>query len=198
MGKSRLQLIIGGVIIASIINMPTTRPSANTFSDNGIKHKTVDKMIKETKEGIDKKKEQDKVNMLNEIGKGLVEINKKKQEEEKVRELNKHRRRILFHITYYTNSYEEGGVRDKKGKLLENHEYPIIALPSDVPYGSRVEFDKTINGNNEFISVDSGNAIQWINDNECVVDVFVPNVSQSYLNQLGRDKCYGYLYDLSY
>ena len=196
MRKSRLQLIIGCVIICSIINMPTTRPTASTFSDNGIN--TIDKMIKETNDNRIKQEEQNKINMLNEMGKGLVEINKKKQDEERIKELNKHRRRILFHITYYTNSYEEGGIRDTKGKLLENHKYPIIAMPSDVPYGSRVEFDKTINGSNEFISVDSGNAIQWINDNECVVDVFVPNASQNYLNKLGRDKCYGWLYDLGY
>ena len=196
MGKSRLQLIIGGIIIASTINMPTTRPTASTFSDNGIN--TIDKMIIETNDNRIKQEEQNKINMLNEIGKGLVEINKKKQEEERIKELNKHRRRILFHITYYTNSYEEGGIRDKKGKLLENHEYPIVALPKDIPYGSRVEFDKTINGSNEFISVDSGNAIQWINDNECVVDVFVPYASQSYLNKLGRHKMYGYIYDLGY
>ena len=196
MGKSRLQLIIGGVIIFSIINMPTTRPTASTFSDNGIN--TIDKMIIETNDNRIKQEEQNKINMLNEIGKGLVEINKKKQEEERIKELNKHRRRILFHITYYTNSYEEGGVRDKKGKYLVNHDMPVVALPKNISYGCRVEFDNEVLGNTEYINVDSGNAIQWINDDECVVDVFVPNASQSYLNKLGRDKCYGYLYELGY
>ena len=170
MGKSRLQLIIGGVIIASTINMPTTRPTASTFSDNGIN--TIDKMIRETNDNRIKQEEQNKINMLNEIGKGLVEINKKKQ--------------------------EEGGVRDKKGKLLTNHNYPIVALPKDIPYGSRIEFDSEVLGSTEFLSVDSGNAIKWIDENECVVDVFVPYASQSYLNKLGRHKMYGYIYDLGY
>ena len=62
MGKSRLQLIIGGIIIFSIINMPTTRPTASTFSDNGIN--TIDKMIKETNDNRIKQEEQNKINMF--------------------------------------------------------------------------------------------------------------------------------------
>ena len=191
--SNKAKLIIGGIITTSIINMPIATPKCTVDCSN-IELNTVDKLIKGTNNKIEENKQCENNNMLNEIGREYIKL----QEQKKIEELNKHRRRVLFHITYYTNSYEEGGVRDKKGKLLENHEYPIIAMPSDVPYGSRVEFDKTINGSNEFISVDSGNTIQWINDDECVVDVFVPNVSQNYLNQLGRDKSYGWLYDLGY
>ena len=191
--SNKAKLIIGGIITTSIINMPIATPKCTVDCSN-IELNTVDKLIKGTNDKIEENKQYENNNMLNEIGREYIKL----QEQKKIEELNKHRRRVLFHITYYTNSQEEGGIKDKKGKLLENHEYPIIAMPSDVPYGSRVEFDKTINGSNEFISVDSGNAIQWINDNECVVDVFVPNVSQSYLNKLGRDKCYGWLYDLGY
>ena len=191
--SNKAKLIIGGIITTSIINMPIATPKCTVDCSN-IELNTVDKLIKGTNDKIEENKQYENNNMLNEIGREYIKL----QEQKKIEELNKHRRRVLFHITYYTNSQEEGGIKDKKGKLLENHEYPIIAMPSDVPYGSRVEFDETINGSNEFISVDSGNAIQWINDNECVVDVFVPNASQSYLNKLGRDKCYGWLYDLGY
>ena len=191
--SNKAKLIIGGIITTSIINMPIATPKCTVDCSN-IELNTVDKLIKGTNDKIEENKQYENNNMLNEIGREYIKL----QEQKKIEELNKHRRRVLFHITYYTNSQEEGGIKDKKGKLLENHEYPIIAMPSDVPYGSRVEFDETINGSNEFISVDSGNAIQWINDDECVVDVFVPNASQSYLNQLGRDKCYGWLYDLGY
>ena len=191
--SNKAKLMIGGIITTSIINMPIATPKCTVDCSN-IELNTVDKLIKSTKDKIDEDKKNKHNDMLNEIGREYVKL----QEQKKIEELNKHRRRVLFHITYYTNSQEEGGIKDKKGKLLTNHEYPIIAMPSNVPYGSRVEFDETINGSNEFISVDSGNAIQWINDDECVVDVFVPNASQSYLNQLGRDKCYGWLYDLGY
>lgn len=191
--SNKAKLIIGGVITTSIINMPIATPKCTVDCSN-IELNTVDKLIKGTNDKIEENKQCENNNMLNEIGREYVKL----QEQKKIEELNKHRRRVLFHITYYTNSQEEGGIKDKKGRLLINHNYPIVALPKDVPYGSRVEFDREVLGSTEFVSVDSGNVIKWINDNECVVDVFVPYASQSYLNKLGRHKMYGYIYDLGY
>ena len=191
--SNKAKLIIGGIITTSIINMPIATPKCTVDCSN-IELNTVDKLIKGTNDKIEENKQYENNNMLNEIGREYVKL----QEQKKIEELNKHRKRVLFHITYYTNSQEEGGIKDKKGRLLTNHNYPIVALPKDVPYGSRVEFDSEVLGSTEFVSVDSGNAIKWINDNECVVDVFVPYASQSYLNKLGKHKVWGYIYDLGY
>ena len=71
----------------------------------------------------------------------------------------------------------QGGYNDKKGVPLHSHSEPIVALPSDVTYGSYIEFDKEIRGNTMFKNVDTGGAIKWLNDNTIVVDVFVPEAS---------------------
>ena len=192
--SNKAKLIIGGIITTSIINMPIATPKCTVDCSN-IELNTVDKLIKGTNDKIEENKQCENNNMLNEIGREYIKL----QEENKIKkELESHRRRVLFTVTYYTNSYSEGGHRDKKGKYLVNHNMPVVALPKNISYGCRVEFDNEVLGNTEYINVDSGNAIQWINDNECVVDVFVPYASQSYLNKLGKHKVWGYIYDLGY
>lgn len=79
---------------------------------------------------------------------------------------------------YYADSTTlQGGYNDKKGIPLSKHNEPIVALPSDVTYGSYIEFDKEIRGNTLFKNVDTGGAIKWLDDNTIVVDVFVPEAS---------------------
>lgn len=184
MTKSR-QKLIGAIISVSIMCMPTIA-KANELD-------TIDKLIEQSNNKTKEKNENNKKQMIMEMGKGLKEI----WDKQKIEELNKHRRRVKFTITYYTNSPREGGNKDKKGKLLENHKYPVVALPKDVPYGTRIEFDNEVLGNRVFINVDSGNAIQWTEEG-CVVDVFIANASQKYLNKLGKHYEYGYIYDLGY
>lgn len=79
-------------------------------------------------------------------------------------------------ITYYYSDSNllQGGYNDKRGVPLKSHNEPIVALPSDVTYGSYIEFDKEIRGNTIFKCVDAGGAIKWLDDNTIVVDVFVP------------------------
>ena len=71
----------------------------------------------------------------------------------------------------------QGGYNDKKGVPLSSHDEPIVALPSDVTYGSYIEFDKEIRGYTRYKCVDAGGAIRWLDDNTIVVDVFVPEAS---------------------
>lgn len=79
---------------------------------------------------------------------------------------------------YYADSTTlQGGYNDKKGIPLSSHSEPIVALPSDVTYGSYIEFDEEIRGNTLFKNVDSGGAIKWLDDNTIIVDVFVPEAS---------------------
>ena len=79
---------------------------------------------------------------------------------------------------YYADSNKlQGGFNDKKGVPLKSHNEPIVALPSDVPYGSYIEFDKAIRGYTRYKCVDTGGAIKWLDSNTIVVDVFVPEAS---------------------
>lgn len=79
---------------------------------------------------------------------------------------------------YYADSTTlQGGYNDKKGVPLNSHDEPIVALPSDVTYGSYIEFDKEIRGYTRYKCVDTGGAIRWLDDNTIVVDIFVPEAS---------------------
>lgn len=95
------------------------------------------------------------------------------------------KKRVKFHVTYYTNKNNrlQGGQLDKKSKPLISHNYPVLALPKDVPYGVRVVFEEEVNGSREYINVDTGGAIKWLNKEktECKVDIFIPNVSEKWL-----------------
>ncbi|NFH40840.1 hypothetical protein [Clostridium sporogenes] len=88
---------------------------------------------------------------------------------------------IKVYVTYYTNENNnlEGGQLDKKGKNLTSHNMKVCAMPKDVSYGSILNID----GMGNYKVVDSGGAIQWLNEEktECKVDVFVPNVSGQWL-----------------
>lgn len=107
-------------------------------------------------------------------------------------------RYVKFHVTYYTNINNrlQGGQYDKFGKRLTSHPYPVVALPSDIKYGAKVIFDEPINGTTEYINVDSGGAIRWLNSSktECKVDIFVPNVTESWIiRNLKNQTVYGYI-----
>jgi len=116
-------------------------------------------------------------------------------EQKKIEQLGK---RVKFHITYYCNldNSLQGGLNDKKGIPLTNYNYPVIALPSDVKYGSKATFDESINGSNEYTNVDTGGAIVWLNDEhtECKADVFIANVSESWIMRNTENRIvYGYI-----
>lgn len=86
---------------------------------------------------------------------------------------------LVVHITYYTNIDNElqGGHYDKVGNLLTSHNMPIVAMPSSVPYGSYID----IEGLGIHKVVDTGGAITWISNNECYLDMFIPNVSEEWI-----------------
>lgn len=86
---------------------------------------------------------------------------------------------IVVDITYYTNYDDEmqGGQNDRTGVPLKSHEGNVIAMPSDIPYGSYIN----IEGMGEFKVVDTGGAILWLDENTCKVDVFVPDVEVDWL-----------------
>lgn len=79
-------------------------------------------------------------------------------------------------ITFYyaDDNTLQGGYYDKEGVLLKSHEVPVVALPSDVSYGSWIVFDEPVRNNSWYMNVDTGGAIKWLDDNTIVVDVFVP------------------------
>ncbi|WP_312573352.1 hypothetical protein [Clostridium sp.] len=95
---------------------------------------------------------------------------------------------ITVHITYYTNANPalEGGELDRVGKPLTSHEESICAMPSDVPYGSKLVIDDI----GELRVVDTGQAMQWLNaeKTECLIDIFVPNVTTEWLNSNTQKK----------
>ncbi|APR02514.1 TPA: hypothetical protein ACXDAY_002198 [Clostridium botulinum] len=88
---------------------------------------------------------------------------------------------IKVYVTYYTNIDNdlEGGQLDKKGKNLTSHNMKVCAMPKDITYGSILN----IEGMGNYKVVDSGGAIQWLNEDktECKVDVFIPNVTGEWL-----------------
>ena len=92
---------------------------------------------------------------------------------------------VTCYISYYTNceTSQEGGKKDKKGKLLENHDEPICALPNEVPYGYYLLLDKKINGSNTYKNVDTGGAIYFLNDEntKMKVDIFIPDKTEKWL-----------------
>lgn len=139
-------------------------------------------------------KQANNIKMLNEMS---VSLHKLQVEQELKRIEDSKRRKVTFHITYYTNADNalEGGQKDKKGKMLESHNYPIMALPSDVAYGSKVVFNEPVLGEYEYLNVDTGGAIRWINKNECKADIFIPNVSNDWLIRNTENRTVeGYIY----
>lgn len=113
------------------------------------------------------------------------ELEKQRIEEEKNNLINKLGYepskvvKVNCKVTFYyaDSTILQGGYNDKKGIPLNSHDEPIVALPSDVTYGSYIEFDKEIRGYTRYKCVDAGGAIRWLDDNTIVVDVFVPEAS---------------------
>lgn len=174
---------IASIVMCIPLLIPVTYSTHNYFKVTIAKERTVNS-IRDKQENfereINKIKQDNNIKMLNEISISLYNL--QIQQELKRIEDNK-RRKVIFHITYYTNASNslEGGHRDKKGKVLEDYDYPIMALPRDVPYGSKIVFDEAVLGEYEYINVDTGGAIQWVSDNECKADIFIPNVSNDWL-----------------
>jgi 3D (Asp-Asp-Asp) domain-containing protein len=159
-------------------------------ANDKIKIKTIKDLENEAQQIKLKRDEQKRIELEN-LKRQQEEI-KHKEQEERMR-LG---RRIKFHITYYCDedSSLEGGKHDKKGKDLNNHEYPVLALPKDVSYGAKVVFDESINGSNEYINVDTGGAITWLGSDECKADVFIGGVSPSWIERNMQNKVvYGWL-----
>lgn len=113
------------------------------------------------------------------------ELERQRIEEEKSKLINKLGYepskivKVNCKVTFYyaDSTILQGGYNDKKGIPLNSHDEPIVALPSDVTYGSYIEFDKEIRGYTRYKCVDAGGAIRWLDDNTIVVDVFVPEAS---------------------
>lgn len=187
------------------ISLPTFNESNMAIESNHIikpRYDILEEMELEIKNKEREKQETLNHYLLNEYMEQIIErynkqlekeqLEKEKREKEEAEKLAKenelinrglndfsYSKKVLCHVTYYTNSEDslQGGYKDKKGKELNSHEEPIIALPKDVPYGSYLIFDEPVLGETIYKNVDTGGAIVWINDYEMKVDVFVPNVS---------------------
>lgn len=191
------------LLMAGIIDKPLDKSNLHNkfklnIQDN--QYPLEDNKFKKIKEESEQLKKQQ---MLKELGEGLKQQNEeklreqKKQEEISSRGLSGEVREVECHITYYTNINNslQGGYYDKKGILLTNHQEPICALPSNIPYGSYLILDENINGVNKFKNVDTGNAITYLNDNTIKVDIFIPNVSEEWIinhlkNKIIKGKIY--------
>lgn len=86
---------------------------------------------------------------------------------------------ITVYITYYTNINDslQGGHNDRIGVPLKDHGENVIAMPEDVPYGSYLDIEDM----GEFKVVDTGEAIVWLDDSTCKVDVFIPDVDYEWI-----------------
>lgn len=97
-------------------------------------------------------------------------------------------------VTYYTDQDNalEGGKYDRRGKILAEHDMPVIAMPKDVPYGSYLYVEDL---HTLFKVVDTGGAMVWTGENQCNVDVFIAGKTTEWLNKnTGKHKSAGYLY----
>lgn len=188
----RLQLGIMVLSVSTLLHIHIKKnhiPSMDV-SKVGLTFSTIDKPTKihidiDTIQGelkkqeIKYKKEQEEIKRKAE----LERLEKLKIEEENNRRQNS--KEVTCLITYYyadTNTLQ-GGLNDKRGIPLDNYNQPVCALPSNIPYGSRlildepIVYDTSLNTSTEFTNVDTGGAITWINDNTCKVDIFVSGCS---------------------
>lgn len=117
--------------------------------------------------------------------------------------------RVKIEYTYYyaDDTVLQGGHNDKLGKSLKSHNYPIVALPSYVSYGSELVLDESVpytlqkNYSSRFINVDTGGAIKDKGYDENGVrvlrcDIFVPDAYSvsSITSTLSNGTVYGTLY----
>lgn len=151
------------------------------------------RQIKEEKIEEQRKIEETKLKMeREEIERQRIALEKKRKEvEQKEKEesygINRgdfvRVKEVICDITYYyaDDSTLEGGHYDKKSKLLASHDEPVVALPSDVKYGSmlvlndQIVYNTSMETSNTFKCVDTGGAIQWRDGDKThmKVDVFV-------------------------
>lgn len=89
-------------------------------------------------------------------------------------------RKLKVHCSFYTDADNslEGGKLDIKGKKLSDFDYPVVAMPKDIPYGSIIEIKGV-----PYTVVDTGDAITWVGDDECNVDIFIPGKSSEWLEK---------------
>ena len=86
--------------------------------------------------------------------------------------------------TYYTNSYSDCSKNDGIGanniRLSRGH----IAAPKEYKFGTKFVFEDK--GNYEVYEVqDRGGVIRKLNNHTIKVDIYIPNASAKYINQLG-------------
>lgn len=111
---------------------------------------------------------------------------KKEEEEEKRKQEQKEKEEsqwIPVRVSYYTNDISDCGKTDAIGKsgkdLSRGGNY--CASPSNIPFGTKLY----IEGLGKVYEVqDRGGAIVW-NGGVMHLDVFMPNKTQSYINELG-------------
>lgn len=185
------------IVMCIPILVAITYSAHNYFKVTIVSERTINS-IRDRQKNFEKEmneiKQANNIKMLNEMS---VSLHKLQVEQELKRIEDSKRRKVTFHITYYTNADNalEGGQKDKKGRMLESHNYPIMALPSDVAYGSKVVFNEPVLGEYEYLNVDTGGAIRWINKNECKADIFIPNVSNDWLIRNTENRTVeGYIY----
>lgn len=118
-------------------------------------------------------KERDDQRVL--LQKQQEEIQRQKQLEEE-----KKKNQITVRISYYTNSYSNCLKTDKITSSGIKAHYGIIAAPKIFSYGTTIKLET----GETFVVQDRGDAIK-IHDNIVWLDVFIPDVSQEYLNKLG-------------
>ncbi|HCL4447139.1 TPA: hypothetical protein N2D16_002744 [Clostridium botulinum] len=189
--KSKRLLAI--ICILAISNMYLLHNKNKNEQQIHTQQKTIEKeknksktLIKEIKNIEDINKEKD--NKIKNLEDSISNLKNKNEQLKKARlsrggDLSSIRqvRYIKVHITYYTNidNTLQGGQLDKRGKDLTAHNMKVCAMPKDISYGSILN----IEGMGSYKVVDSGGAIQWLNENktECKVDVFIPNVSEQWI-----------------
>ena len=139
------------------------------------KQKRYENLEKRAKLENDKRLEEERLKKLEEERKLMEIIEEQRKLINKLGYLPTKVKEVTFHITYYyaADNSLQGGLYDKCGKLLKSHESPICALPKDVPYGTKVEFDTPVRGVTIMTNVDTGGAIKWISSNEVKLDFFV-------------------------
>ena len=83
-------------------------------------------------------------------------------------------------VTFYSDEENEleGGIYDRRGNILADYEFPVCAMPKDVPFNSKIEILDTV-----FTVVDTGGAIKWLGENKCKVDIFIPGKTTEWLNE---------------
>ncbi|HID0768039.1 TPA: hypothetical protein ACXDAZ_002568 [Clostridium botulinum] len=115
-----------------------------------------------------------------------LEKEKKRQEQiKKQKELEEKRKReehwYDVKVTYYSNTYSDCGKVDSIGANNRRLSRGDCALPQEFPFGTKLY----IEGLGIVENQDRGGAIHFIGNNTFVVDIFIPDVSDEYISNLG-------------